>query len=67
MTNPFSDVIDNILCISEDIEFVESPSVQQAREDQVGVIRCKVKGDPTPTISWYYNGEGIDGKDDRVY
>lgn len=41
---------------SERISFVDTDDVQVAREDKEGKITCSVRGDPTPSVNWYFNG-----------
>lgn len=51
---------------TEPISFVDTPVVQSVEENETAVISCQVDGDPTPIISWLYNGEIIDGKCDFI-
>lgn len=57
----------NLMCISivlhaEPISFMDTPVVQSVREEKDALIRCMVKGDPEPTVSWYYNGMQLNRK-----
>ncbi|GAB0095936.1 Neural cell adhesion [Sergentomyia squamirostris] len=47
------------LIVYEEMRFVDTPIVQQAREHRDITIRCEVKGYPEPVISWDYNGQSI--------
>lgn len=38
---------------------MDTPTVQSAREKNDATIRCEVKGDPEPDVSWYFNGQLI--------
>lgn len=38
---------------------MDTPIVQLAREHRDATIRCEIKGDPEPKISWDYNGKAI--------
>ncbi|XP_077288074.1 neural cell adhesion molecule 1-A-like [Arctopsyche grandis] len=44
------------MTVYERISFVDTDDVQVAREDKEGKITCSVRGDPTPTVNWYFNG-----------
>jgi Immunoglobulin domain len=44
---------------------MDTPPVQSAREDKDATILCEVKGDPEPSVSWYYNGRQIICKYDK--
>lgn len=35
---------------------MDTPTVQSAQENNDATIRCEVKGDPEPAVSWYFNG-----------
>lgn len=51
------------LCnFTEPISFMDTPTVQSARENAEAIISCKVKGDPEPSVSWYFNGQLLNGK-----
>lgn len=41
---------------------MDTPVVQSAREDKDAMIQCMVKGDPEPTVSWYFNGQLLNCK-----
>ncbi|XP_059613133.1 neural cell adhesion molecule 1-like [Phlebotomus argentipes] len=47
------------MIVNEEMRFVDTPIVQLAREHRDATIRCEVKGDPEPLISWDYNGKPI--------
>jgi len=38
---------------------MDTPIIQSAREGSDDTIRCEVKGDPEPTVMWYFNGQSI--------
>lgn len=46
---------------TEPISFMDTPIVQSARENSEALITCMVKGDPEPSVSWYYNGQLLNG------
>lgn len=45
--------------ITEPISFMDTPIFQNATENKDATIRCEVKGNPEPSVSWYYNGQQI--------
>lgn len=45
--------------IAEPISFMDTPIFQNATENKDATIRCEVKGNPEPSVSWYYNGQQI--------
>ncbi|XP_055683209.1 neural cell adhesion molecule 1-A-like [Lutzomyia longipalpis] len=47
------------MIVNEEMSFVDTPIVQLAREHRDATIRCEVKGDPEPVISWDYNGKSL--------
>lgn len=47
---------------TEPISFMDTPTVQSARENTEAIISCRVKGDPEPSVSWYFNGQLLNGK-----
>lgn len=38
---------------------MDTPIFQNATENKDATIRCEVKGNPEPSVSWYYNGQQI--------
>lgn len=54
-------VLDFIEFSTEPISFMDTPIVQSARENSEALITCMVKGDPEPSVSWYYNGQILNG------
>lgn len=54
-------VLDFIEFSTEPISFMDTPIVQSARENSEALITCMVKGDPEPSVSWYYNGQLLNG------
>lgn len=46
---------------TEEIHFVDTPSLQIAQEHKGTLIRCRAEGDPVPKISWYFNGVSLNG------
>ena len=49
-----------ILCLAEDITFDDAPNPQNPAIHQDWVIKCRVSAEPTPEVSWRYNGEKIE-------
>lgn len=43
------------------ISFIETPSIQNVKENETANIQCKVIGDPQPDVNWLFNGKQIDG------
>lgn len=38
---------------------MDTPTFQNATENKDATIRCEVKGNPDPTVTWYHNGVQI--------
>ncbi|XP_055709346.1 neural cell adhesion molecule 2 [Phlebotomus papatasi] len=53
------------MIVKEEMSFVDTPIVQLAREHRDATIRCEIKGDPEPKISWDYNGKAIKFSDEK--
>ncbi|XP_037883863.1 neural cell adhesion molecule 2 [Glossina fuscipes] len=47
------------LLVNQKISFDSTEMVQSAREGRDATVYCLVKGDPSPEISWLFNGEYI--------
>lgn len=43
--------------VSEPIFFIDINPVQKAKEGETAHIKCKVKGNPVPKITWYFQGQ----------
>ena len=43
------------------LEGWDLPNTNATEGDDVQ-MKCKARGDPEPTVTWYINGEPIDGK-----
>jgi hypothetical protein len=48
--------------VLEPINFVDTATVQTAKEHQSVVVRCEVEGDPEPSVMWTVKGKEPKGK-----
>lgn len=47
--------------LQEPISFLDPQNVQSVKENEDAFVKCMVTGDPEPTITWYYNGQPLNG------
>ncbi|XP_026463472.1 hemicentin-1-like [Ctenocephalides felis] len=47
------------LIVNEPISFMDTPNEQYAPENKDATVRCEVRGDPEPKVSWQLNGQQI--------
>lgn len=45
--------------VAEKIAFTENFTILTVKEGKDAFIRCEVKGEPQPNVTWYYNGQPI--------
>ncbi|XP_049311508.1 neural cell adhesion molecule 1 [Bactrocera dorsalis] len=47
------------LIVYQKIAFTENFTILTVKEGKDAFIRCEVKGEPQPNVTWYYNGQPI--------
>ncbi|XP_049302601.1 neural cell adhesion molecule 1-A [Bactrocera dorsalis] len=55
------------LLVNQKISFDKTELVQSAGEGRDATVKCFVKGDPRPDVSWLYNGEYINTVNSTKY
>lgn len=49
----------SFLIVAEKIAFAENSTILTVKEGKNAFIRCEVKGEPQPNVTWHYNGQPI--------
>ncbi|XP_055386241.1 neural cell adhesion molecule 1-like [Condylostylus longicornis] len=55
------------LVVNQRITFLDTNTLQTVREGNEVNLRCEVKGDPEPTVTWSFNGKNIDLTNDAPH